>query len=440
MKKLFLYLGCFLWSVTTLLAQENNFTLAQSLATSGEHAKANTILESHLLQFPEDFSAQLLQAHNLSWWKHYDEAITAFDRILKRQPETLDALVGKAYAYFWSGQTSKSIPLFKQALSINGQYADAQKGLAAAYLSVNKGSDAAAVFRQLIIRFPAETSYRIGLGKAMIIEERRKEARTIFQQILSEDPGHSEAQFLLAEVTQPSSLLELDVWGGYSKVGEENDWGLRQIQLSYQFNKKYTIIAKYDNTLSLDNRDFILLNERAPAGWLGGYISWNDRLGTRLDVGTRFFDQRDDQLLFKGEQIFYFRNGYAFKTGGFVGLADDRPTEWYLNLGGHIPVSSIFALEPGYYYGRDNHQFDGQHRAVLAGQFKWPTGLEMTLGAFFGKADVGLENDKENIKGGYLLVFYPLTKNIWSEFAINHEDGVFTDATVFSFGLRFRWE
>lgn len=422
----------------SLSAQEEQFIKARQLAHSGQHAEAEAALGQLAASYPDYLPAALLRAHNLSWGRQYGKAIEAFQAVLQQHPANVEALAGLAYTYSWSGAHGRAALTFRQALEVDPANADARKGLGYAYMAARDAQQAIQVFEGLAGDFPEAVEFHNALGQARLMAGKVKAAQQSFEKALSIDPSNVEAQRLLAGSRAQGAALELDVWGGYSKVEEESRTGLRLVQANYRINSRYSVFARFDNTLSLDNLDFVNRNANASSLWGGALADWNGRLATRLEYGARFFPERHTQQQARLEQVFFLHNGLSLRLGGFAAFSGDFPTEWFGYAGAYIPLAPNLGLEPAYYYGKDGFNSATQQRAVLAAKLRLPQGPEFTLGGFIGKADIGLEGVPEDISGGYLLALLPVNDWLWGQLAVNHEKGNFASSTVVAAGLKLR--
>lgn len=424
-------------------AQHLELEQARQLAVSKQHQAAETELAKLVEAYPDFLPAKLLRAHNHSWWRQFDLAVAEFKAILDEHPGNEDALIGLGYAYAWSGDTPKAIYPFQKALQKNRNSEEAKKGLGHTYLVAGNGEAAGAVFRDLTQDYPNNPEYFVGKGQAHLLLDESKNARKAFQKALALEPGNGLAQELLDRTRTESSVIEFDAWGGYSKVANDSRYGIRFLQASWQLGPRFTAYARYDNSLSLDNIDFVARRQGAASSWLGGFAGWNQHLASRLEYGLRFFPDRNTQHLLKAEQIFYTRNAINFKVGGFMGTSSDAPTEWFVNTGFYVPVGKIFSVETAYFYARDGNSDEAQHRGLLAGKIRHPKGYELTIGGFYGKPNLDTENipgAEDRITGGYLIGLFPFSKIVWGQFAINRENGVFNSSTVFAAGVKIRME
>ncbi|HMQ46102.1 MAG TPA: tetratricopeptide repeat protein [Saprospiraceae bacterium] len=444
MKKLFFYWT--LVSVVLLLpkpdlqAQQSTVEEAQQLAARGAHIEAEQLLTQLLSQNPDYLPAQLLLAHNQSWQRKYKDAINGYRQVLTRHPEHTEATNGLAYTQLWSGDMPSAIANFEKILLAEPQHQDAQKGLGYAYLQLAQAQEAIAVFTQLTQHYPDDASLFVGLGQAYLLENQNKAARRAFTQALLLEPKREDAQGLLLQLNQRGSLLELDVWGGYSQVADESEIALRQIQLQYQFSPRTSLYTRYDNSLSLDNVDFLINGASAASWWFGTLLGWNDKTATRLEAGMRFFEgTRDNQTQFKMEQVFYLPNRSNIRVGGYMGVAADFPTEGFGFVSGLFPLGEHFSLEPAYFYSIDGLSSTPQHRGVFSGRYRTQQGLELTVGGFYGQVMFEDENITENkLAGLFALGLIPLSDAFAAQLAINYEDGIFQNAFIGALGIKWR--
>lgn len=421
-----------------LSAQYSKYEKAQQLAFSAQHKEAETLLNQLNQDFPEFLTGQLLRAYNHAWWKKYDIAIAEFYEILEKDSKNIEALNGLGYTLSWAGDTPKAVNTFTEVLKLDENNTNARKGLGYTYLIAQNTEAASAVFNKLIKDFPSEVEYHVGLGQAYLIEGETKKARQNFEYALNLDQNSELAKTFLNHTRTKASVLEADIWAGWTKAGDQARFGLRLLQLSYQFDKRFTSYLRYDNSLSLDNIDFIARKEGASSIMLGTLAGWNTKLASRLEYGLRFFPDTETQHLVKGEQVFYFPKSFNIRVGGFAGLSSKTPAEWFAFISTNLPIGKIFAFEPTYFYAKDENSSDPQHRFILSGKLHLPSGFELTAGGFYGRSNLDYEDSKREIKGGYAVAMLPVHKNIWAMLSANYEDGFFNKTTVIAGGLKWR--
>ncbi|HHM20970.1 MAG TPA: tetratricopeptide repeat protein [Bacteroidetes bacterium] len=417
-------------------AQSAALEEARGLAMSGRHEAAEQKLYELLDQHPGYLPARLLLAHNYSWHRQFDLAISHFKEILDDDPNNHDALVGLGYAYAWSGQTPKAIFPFNKALHNHRGDPEARKGLGHTYLIAGNGQAAAYVFEKLTEDFPEVTEYWTALAQAYALSGETKKARKALQSALAIAPADPLANELSGRIRAEASKIEVDVWGGYSNVGNNGRFGLRILQASWQFDPRFTVYARYDNTLSLDNVDFVARRSQVPAVWAGGFAGWNSRLASRLEYGVRFLSTGQPQHLIKAEQVLFGPKAFNIRIGGLASLPGRLPTEWLGYTSFYLPLNKVFSIEPTYYYARQAGQPGAAHRLLLSGKLRHPKGFELTLGGFYEKPNVNVENVKNNVKGGYAIALIPISKMIRGQLAVNFEDGIFNRSAVFAAGVK----
>ena len=261
----------------------------------------------------------------------------------------------------------------------------------------------------------------------------------IYAQQMELNEAANGVDVLLAEQrsnkNQAEKLLEVDFWGGYSLLGTENKLGFRLAQVFFQMSPKIAVFARYDNSLSLDNIDFVVQKKGSGALWGGSMVNWNNKMATKVEIGQRFFSDKAHQQLFRLEQIFYGKS-FSMRVGGFLGLSSELQTEWHTYSGFNIPINKQFALEPTIFYSKNKTDVQAQFRTLLGGKFHHPSGFELSIGAFYGQANIVLENGNTSIFGGYLVSLIPINNRLKAQIAINRENGLFNNLTTIGIGLK----
>ena len=434
----FPFLILFFINQETLFSQAD-LESARQLAFAGEHMTAEEQLTSLLEQNPDWLAAKVLKAHNYAWWKKYDLAILSFEQLTKEVPTLTEAWIGLGYSYLWSGKRANAVFPFKKAIALTPENKDAQKGLGYVYLADENGEGALTIFSRLSLAAPKDTEYLVALGRAYVLYGDRPKAQEYFKRALEINPQHADARYFLALMEAKTKQFNVDLWGGFSRVNEDSRFGLRQLQLFYQPNKKVGAYARYDNSLSLDNIEFITLKEEVEAIAIGSILAWNDRLASRLEYGLRFFPVATQQLL-SVEQVYYFpSSAFSIKAGGYLGVSPKLPTEWYTYAGIHIPISKIFSLDPTYFYGRNEGESDAQQRFLLSGLMKFNTGYELLGGIYYGTTNIEISSTDQTVEGGYLQARFPIHKILYGQFAVNYETNPFQDVWVGAFGIQLRF-
>ncbi len=433
-----LLLGVALLFPKNLPGQEAQYKRAQQLAYAGKHQEAAQTLDSLLEAHPDYLPAEILRAHNLAWSRQYDLAIYAFRQILDAHPQNVEAWIGLGYAYAWSGDLDNSFFPFRQALRFEPGNFDARKGLAYTYITKGNGRAAQRILLRLLGENPEREDIYIALAQSYMVENRDRKAQEVLDQVLILNPDNPDAHTLLKVLKGKSTLAEFDVWGGWSDIDGETKTGLRMVQASWQFSYALTAYARYDNTLSLDNLDFILQRQQSSSIIAGALWGWDERYATRFEYGPRFFSNRDLQHQFRIEQVFFLPESFNVRIGGHYGASADFPNEWLSFMSVFLPFGNIFALEPTFYIADTGLSSGTENRLVLNGNLKTISGFEFNVGGFLGNANVEIEGAKKRIGGGYALALIPLKKRLFLQLAGNYEMGALENKTVLAAGLKLR--
>ncbi len=412
---------------------------ARQLAVAKKHADAELMLQALLKTHPDFVPAQIMQGHNFAWWENYDAAIATYEDILKNDSANTEALNGLGYAHSWSGNTGLAEDYFFNALQLDPNNENARKGLGYNYLAADNETAAQTIFRALLNDFPGRPEYLIGLGQAYLLENKTRQAADVFKRALAIDPTNDVAQSFLQYANTKAPFLEADIWSGWTRIDDEETFGIRQVQLSYRFHKKITGYLRYDNALSLDNVDFIVNSREAASFVAGSLVGWNKQLASRLEYGLRFVPESETQHLLQAEQVFYLPGMINLKVGGFTAFSNSSLSEWYTFAGAYLPLNEWLALEPTYFYSRNESISDDQHRWIVAGKLRLASGFEWKIGGFYGTANLASGEDSKRLSGGYSLVVLPVHKNLWLLLSANYEDGVLNRTTVVAGGLKWRF-
>lgn len=424
-----------------LTAQYQALESIRQLATQGAHEEASLQLQQLLHQYPDFLPAKLLQAHNNAWWRKYERAQRQFREILTSHPGHREALIGLGYAYAWNGEVNKAIHPFNTVLRSDPKNEEALMGLGIAYLRAHNGAAAVYHFKVLTKAYPDKADYWLGLARSHLLLAQHYQARKAVNKALQLDAGNAEANELAAKIKTEKAGIELDVMGGFSHVGDEQQLGLRMVQLSYQYDERWTFYGRYDNSLTQDNLDFLRQNLRGASGWTGAFATWSPRLASRMELGLRSLPDRPLQNLLKVEQVLFLPRGLSLKIGGFTTLNGNR--EWMTAAGVHVPIGKAISVEPTWFYAGNTADGTGQHRLLLATKIMLPNSFELTAGAFYGNFSTGgeqLPGIRRHVSGAYLMGVLPFTDRFSGLLVLNHERGVFNNSTVLAAGLKVRFE
>ncbi|AHL77464.1 hypothetical protein CH92_21215 [Stutzerimonas stutzeri] len=88
---------------------------------------AETTLETHLTNQPEDREAQFLLARVRAWQGRPEQALPLYEQLLRREPNNADYLLGQGQALLWAGDPQAALVALERAAEIAPDYADVQQ-------------------------------------------------------------------------------------------------------------------------------------------------------------------------------------------------------------------------------------------------------------------------------------------------------------------------
>jgi tetratricopeptide (TPR) repeat protein len=383
---------------------------AQAAAQRGDHAAAEAAYDAVLAGQPQNEAALLGRAHARAFQKKYPQAEQDFRALLARQPTHLGALVGLGHTLAWSGRHAEAIAQFDQALAAHPGNADAQRG--AAYAELWQGQPAAAADR--------------------------------FERLLAQTPQDRDAQSGLAQAraaqAEQGPLYEASLWFGRTSLpGGLNATGLRFAEVAIWPTEKMRLFARYDDGLARDNAAAVRGDRGEALKSVGGFLRWNERYSTLLELGTRSLPGGVDQTLVSVAQTFYLDRGHEARFGGWVGPRSDDRTEWLAHVGAVVPLSDRWRLEPTYFHSRTGVGSDGEWRILLATQYDLRNGWELGGGIASGSASsAAIDRD---VREGFVRASYQLVPWMKLQLLARRETVDGGDATtVFSLGSNFSWK
>ncbi len=420
-----------------LTAQNDPIVTAQPLLQSRLFGQAADIYTQWLNTHPEDYRVWRALGYAQSWKGDHKEAAASFEKALQGNPEDLDARLGLGYACAWGKEYKKAQNAFEAALRQSPGHEEATKGLA--YNSLWSGNSVLAVrqFYSLTYRFPEKYEYHLALGHAFRESGQGGKATKAYQKAKTLAPDQTEPARQLELLRQHGSPVEVDIWGGVSKVGDLRSEGLRLVQVAGQVTDQLRLFAKFDHSLSVDNLDLLRRDIRGNVYSLGGYYNWTPETGTTFEAGLRQFDNQSAQYTFRVEQVYFLGNSTHIKGGLMTGFTKNLPTELVLFGGGQIPVTSRFSLEPTYFFTRLN-SLTHDHRVVLNGKLQLGKGYELNAGGIVGWAQLQGEQNMRRLSGGYVFAVAPVSRPLWLMASYRYEKGFFDNLSAISLGIRLR--
>ncbi|MBK8425595.1 MAG: tetratricopeptide repeat protein [Lewinellaceae bacterium] len=425
-------------AVTTLSAQD--LAEAKRLAEAGQHFEAQKMYNTILLNNPDQLDALIGAGYNLSWAGRHEEARKKFESALKIDPKNADALIGHGYNLAWNKQYAAAKSPFQMLNRYNPGNVEARKGLGYVYLWQGNGQVAIRYFEDLLLENPENVEYHVALAQAFMLEKQIKKARTTLQAALAIEPSHRVANDLFQNTHAVAVPVELDIWTGYSETGDMGTFNLRTVQLTAQVTKKMRMYLKYDNSLSLDLASLVRTNQEAQAFSIGAVIPSGPKLISRVEYGARFLPDNAIQQVFSTEQVYFLSDKISLKGGGFVGLSSKINNEWLAYCSVRVPISTVYAIEPYYFFARVEGAPRSENRFMLNNQFRSKKGYELNIGALYGIAGLPRDAAQDKIYGSYITTILPFSRTVWGQASVRWEKFPTGDLLAFGFGVKLRLE
>ena len=433
---LFLLIGILL-SINILAAQQLSLADAQQLSTSGQYEKANKVYDQLLAKQPDRIAILVGKGFNLSWKGDYDEAKKVFTQILQQQPDQPDAISGLGYTFAWEGNYGKSKTFFRRLLQHDPNSLEALKGLAYVALWEKDAPEAIRRFESLTDLFPNDADLMVSLTQSYLLANRHISARASLDKALKIKPSHTAALELENKLSATQALVELNIWGGFTHINDENKAGIRAAQVSWRAKEDWQLWVRYDNALTFDNFALVRQHQEIAAWFVGGLHNWNDQFTSRLEVGYRRPDSSLSQLFIQGEQVMYLPGNHAARVGGFYAPRSDGSSEWMSYVGGVFSVNDAFRLEPTYFYAQSSLSTAKDHRFLLAGNYRLNGGVEINSGIQYGI--VQSEVQRQSLYGAHAITQIPIGVH-WFQGLVRYEHGPGNNLLIGAVGVRFRLE
>lgn len=418
-------------------AQIASISDATKLSNSGKYKEADVIYDRLLQKHPNKLSLLVAKAFNLSWQGRYNEARKIFAKILREHPNQVDAISGMAYSFAWEGSYFKAKSFFRKLLELNPTSLEGLKGLAYVALWEKDADEAIRRFESLTDLRPKDADLQVSLAQSYLLGSRHISARTTLNKALEIKPNHKTAKELLEKLPATQALVELNLWGGYTRINNANKAGLRAARISWQAKKDLQLWLRYDNALTFDNFALVRGNREISAWFAGGLHNWNEKFTSRLEVGYRQPDSTLSQVFIQGEQVMYLPGNNAVRVGGFYGPQSDGTAEWMSYVGGVISLSKSLRLEPTYFYAKGNAKTSWDQRFLLAANYQLPGGIEFNSGIQYGISS--FESSKQNLWGAHVISQIPVGLH-WVQALVRYESSPGNSLLIAAFGLRFRLE
>lgn len=425
---------------TTVTTFAQTVVEAKDLAEAGQFEKARALYNEILQKDPENLAAIIGRAYNYSWAKKYSEAREQFELALTIDPSNADALVGNGYNLAWSKQYTAAKSSFQKLGNLNPGSIEARKGLA--YVSLWEGNSVAAMkyFEELILEDSKQIEYYIALAQAYLLDHQIRKARIALRSALLIEPDNRIAEDLLQRTYGLAAPVELDIWSGYSGIGDMGKFSLRMVQLTAQVSNNLWMYLKYDNSLSMDLASLVRTNQDAQAFSIGAVTPIGKRYVSRVEYGARFLPENVVQHIFSTEQVYFPSDKFSLKLGGFLGISDSLNTEYLVYGSVRVPLSSTYAIEPYYFFSRVEGAPRAENRFMLNNQFRNKKGYELNLGAILGMSGLPAEVEDKMLYGGYITAVLPFSRTVWGLGSFRWERGPIDELFALSIGAKLRLE
>ena len=423
-------------------AQESYAERASALINAGRLDQALSVYDSALVRNEEDLTARLGRAHVLAWTQQDALAAVEFDGVLARDPSNLSALLGLGYNHAWHGRYAEASGLFDRAHSVAPDSPDVAKAMAQLALWQGRAREAVQRFGELARSHPEDADLAVGLGQAHLTASEPGAARSAFRRALSMTPGRDDARRGLEASFFSPAKLELSIWGGYTAfngsgatpVNGENGTGIRTMRLAARPLSNLTVWALVDDGLSLDNPALVTAGDHVPASLGGAILAWGGRYFSKVEVGWR--DQNSvGQRMVSAEQVVVLPSPIYLKGGAWLGDREDGQTEWVAHGGGGVSLSPRLSIELLGFLS-DNGLPGGEgNRVLLSGDYRFPSGWQITGGGAFGETGISLSRTTE-VREGFGTLSLPVGGGHRLSLALRHQAlADAEDLTVVSLGI-----
>jgi len=227
--------------------------------------------------------------------------------------------------------------------------------------------------------------------------------------------------------------IEFAAWYGVTFGDNEDQNGIRRLDVKYEPNKGNQLFIFYDNALAFDNITIARTERLAPIVGIGAKHDWSKEWFTKLELGRRFLTTQDDEHLFNMENGYFFSSKFLAKL---ITQYDIRQDDNLLTLGAFIDfqVMEKFRIETGLFHA-ENLTFSDtfNERFMIIPKLRLGK-TELILGMYYDRyrtVDVSLDQ----FSGGYSLFIFPLVGELRGNLFFNYDKGFRNEITVVSMGL-----
>ena len=433
--------GVLIFLLGTIFSMGQNIELktkeAISLSQNGQFELADNIFQSiDIATLPDPFQYYLSRAYNYSWWKKFDQANEYFNKAIALHSESIEAISGLAFNHSWKGNYSMATSYFNKVLFLQPYNYAALKGLTLNYLNGNNLDGAQYFGKQLNQLYPDESDTHYLYGLVQLKQLNTKQARKFFQQAVKLDPNHISSKEELAKLGTKPTRISLSAWYGFStNDGIQRD-GLRRLDAKYQFNKDLMVYGYFDNSLILDN-SFIDRDKIASLLSAGVKYHFSDQYFARLEMGSRYFKDQENQLLISGEQVFFVSSRIILKNILQVDWRDNKP-HGLISGGLDVALTNFLRIEGTYFLTKSFEDLLFKNERWVIGPKININSFELVTGAYYDRL-TNLEISKRQWSGYYFLARLGVLRNFEMHFLYNYDIGLFDNsARVVALGLTYK--
>lgn len=373
-------------------------------------------------------------AIRLSQIGKYDEAEINFTALLHKDENNIGLLIASGFNNAWNKKFTSAQKRFKRVLQLEPNNTDAAKGMAYTFLYKGCYSKAATAFSKLSYHQPSSEEFQMALGLAYMNMGKKVKAQAAFEKVLKINKDNKEAHKYIKAIHAEKGIVELSVLAGLSNYDEETKFGLRQIQAGYHINHALFLYARYDNSLSMDNYNFLKNNYNANAFMGGIYTRWHHRIGSKFEYGSRSLPGSINQNIFQTEQTVFLPKKFLVKLGGAYITSNQLENEWMLMSSISIPITKKLKIEPHYYFIRRSSD---EHRILLNASYQFSSNSDVAIGVFNGSEKNIKTNIHTNVFGIYSYSNFRIKGPVSAILLARYERDAFErNAFTAAFGLK----
>lgn len=363
---------------------------AEGAIARGRLAAAEAAYDRWLAEDLANIEARLGRGNVRAWRHRFVEAREDFEAVLRLDPDQVAARTGLGYTAAWSGDYPGAEQYFGDVLAYDPDNADARKGLALTALWSGRAALAAERFRVYLEDRPGDVDGLIGLGQALMAMGRPGEAERVLAGTIEDLGPRADVQMLRRTARRMGGSVEFSLYGGVTSFDaggapptSNRVFGVRLAELAAQVSPGVRLFVRFDNGLSLDNRQLAANEANLPTYQAGGVFTWGERWITRLDAGVREPQGGFRQRTIGMEQVIVFaplaaRAGLTLITR--PGVRADR----LVHLGMQVTLVSGTTLSGTTFLNRSVADGNGHRLVGTIGQQVLP-GLELAGGFATGR-------------------------------------------------------